>query len=288
MSGSVEFGAGVSTGAAASGRADQPDSLAGDANLFSPFRRLDWRYRSALDLAASGRRLDRARADADVRLLAAFLRRERRAVVVGRPHDFRGHEAAIRVALELRQRGGPRLWESEARILAAESDAAAAAALGVEPSVVCWYESAFFHVRDRLGCVPWLMAHAVRRHELRLGPDPDLGSLWRWAALEGGPAALAGVIDASRDAETPHWPFAGAPGEPPARRSVRMAVAALLLPADTPLPLCVELSHARDRIDRLRSAARAFEAAATAAERLLLADPPPVVGVVRPPLRNAA
>src|SRR5712692_7415760 len=66
---------------------------------------------------------------------------------------------ALATALRLRDDDGR--CEVEARILAGQTDDEIAQRCSLWPEVVCWYERAFFHIRDRLTAGDWIMTQVI-------------------------------------------------------------------------------------------------------------------------------
>jgi hypothetical protein len=211
----------------------------------SPFRPVDWRFHVALVARECGRS---TWVDHDtLRVLDLLQDQGQRAVdddaISSRLEPYRealglhqGPDEPVRAVLE-------------AHLLARRSIDDVAKAMSLVPEVVRVYESAFFNVADRLNSPSYIAHHALRRHR---PPQPTLAYVLREQAYAGGPLILDDLL---RHFGLGHFAMA-----PPHEHvnpvlhdvSVRLAIAALLLPASPRAMLAMtELGNRYERLQRL-------------------------------------
>ncbi|MCY2987298.1 MAG: hypothetical protein NTY19_05460 [Planctomycetota bacterium] len=93
------------------------------------------------------------------------------------------------------QHDEPQRWEVESRLLAGQPDEVIAASCGLELAVVASYAALFFSLREYLGDRRWLRTKMFGWGAPIFG-NKDLGRLWAWTALTGGPYVLDMVLAA--------------------------------------------------------------------------------------------
>lgn len=167
-----------------------------------PRRPPNWRHMRAASLIDGGRRPSRSADDEWVRLayrLMSALRGCRQ------PLDFAAVASAFGAPYwaydvhfsEALDRGNPMKAEIEARLLSGQDDKAIAARFGADPDVIDAYGRIYFDVR-------WAVESGARGYVMHqvLGPslhagfvESDYATLWKFAALTGGPDVLDSVID---------------------------------------------------------------------------------------------
>jgi hypothetical protein len=91
----------------------------------------------------------------------------------------------------------------EARVLAAQDEAAIAQALGIHPSVVTFYECVFFDVRDRLGNRDYILRVVLSPTSFGDASDGPLQYAWKLLGYLGGPAVLEVLMDATAPSPRP-------------------------------------------------------------------------------------
>jgi hypothetical protein len=203
--------------------------------LFAPYdpcRTLDWRWRSALDIAQSERRiltdLDPPEVVDAVRYLRAQAQNDR---------DDGDHRwADLDAAFQLAQLDEPRRWEVEARILARQTDETIAAHVGLSPTTIRLFETLFYNVRDSLDASDRVLLRAIGWVACMSRP-PTVGELWKGFGYNGGAHVLELVIATTMDRPLPAWtrtmPGAGDPTfEERLRLRCRLAVDGMMLPVD--------------------------------------------------------
>lgn len=184
-------------------------------------------------------------------------------------------DAALREAHWLYNRPGAReVWRLEAFLLTDEPAEAVAVRLGLPARTVRAYERLFYCVRDHAAAPDWIVKHV-------LGPgiwvgfgEHEIGRLWRAFAYFGGSEVLEIVTDVTTAGGRQCRPdLLGA--SPPQghegriRERARMAVAAMMLPADTSeKPLAAVYARTR-RYEQRREYKHVSARVAEAAARLL-------------------
>jgi len=227
----------------ARGEAAGRSGLTAEVHPSSPYRRPDWRWRLVRHLAGSP--LTPLWRCADTAVLRALDHLGR--LDCCRTPDERARAAArdpdVGAAAALAA-GGPSdlTAEVEARLLAAQDDAAIAARVGLPAGVVAAYADLFFDVRPRLRARSYVY-HTVLAPLDDLGDGPaDRARLWRFFGYAGGPAVLDAVLDATRG---------GTAAGGGLRARVDLLVAALRLPAAGAAGLkAVALAQRLDALER--------------------------------------
>jgi hypothetical protein len=164
------------------------------------FRQLDWRWRLAQRIVTDGARLSSNCADPVIATLARFLRAERRGP--DRRQSSPGSPwPAIDRARALAGEGGLKVATVQAYILTGLGDRAIARRCGLDAETVAWYESAFFHVRDRLAARDWLTFRPVGVSAA--SGYRDLAAVWRGFGAFAGVLALELVIACTTDEPLP-------------------------------------------------------------------------------------
>ncbi len=103
---------------------------------------------------------------------------------------------------------GPRRWEVEARLLAAQDDASIAAAVGISIAAVAAYGTICFDVRSRLGAADWVMA-IIKTPWIHISDGAmDIEAVWKSCGYHLGPLILDSLVadyhsDPSGDAVDP-------------------------------------------------------------------------------------
>lgn len=167
-----------------------------------PRRPPNWRHMRAASLIDSGRRPSRTADDDWVRTayrLMAALRGCRQpldyaAVASAFGPPYWAYDVNFSDALD---RGNPMKAELEARLLAGQDDRAIADRFGADPMMVGAYAMIYFDVR-------WAVESGARGYVMHqvLGPslhagfvESDYATLWKFAALTGGPEVLDSMVD---------------------------------------------------------------------------------------------
>jgi hypothetical protein len=204
---------------------------------YDPHLTPDDRWKSAVATVAEGRRASTRHDPPEVVEAVAFLRE------LDKAKDDKGREAVrarwpdLAAARRLYEGDGPLLWEVQARVLAGQTDAEVAAACGLTPGAVGYFETLFFSVRDKLGAPDWVDRMAIRPGSTSWAACGDLGEAWRSLGYHGGLLVLDLVVAATVGRPLPAWVAAreGAGdvklGER-LRLVARMVVDAMLLPPE--------------------------------------------------------
>lgn len=209
--------------------------------LFNHFRAADWRWRRAQRIVAE--RLHASRCTDDPQTLAAA----RYCQVL---HGGRGHGslrmAAMTAAHRLADSDSPSKWEIQARILAGQQDDDIAAACQVPADVVYWFEALFFDVRQHLTASDWVAARVIGPGLWVGFPSEEMGRIWMAFGYFAGVDVVAVVLAETLGRPMPGRIMAVCSGDPVLyearlRRSVRLAVAAMMLPVDIPVQQLVDL-----------------------------------------------
>jgi hypothetical protein len=162
----------------------------------NPFRSLDWRWARASRLVECGKRASRRRDDAVTADAVRFLVGERRCQTASARSRHERRWAGLLAAQRLRAEGSLR-WEVQARLLAGQTDAEIADACGLDAEVVYWFESLFFHVRDRLQARDWIAIRVLDVPLLKGLHVDDLEKIWMLFGYYGGAAMLPDVMAVS-------------------------------------------------------------------------------------------
>jgi len=186
-------------------------SYAVGSGLFGP---PDWRWRIACHLhaveCASGRR--RRKRKSDPLWLAPLLGLKRVLDPAGRRR--RRSKSAVPpdlvAAHQLYLSNGPSRWETEARILAGQTDDEIACSTGLAPAVVATFEQFFFNVRDRLAAVDLILFDVIGYRPVLGFEGGDLRGLWAYFGYEAGAKMLEIVMAVSQDRPLPAWVVEGA------------------------------------------------------------------------------
>lgn len=209
--------------------------------LFNHFRAADWRWRRAQRIVAE--RLHASRRTDDPQTLAAA----RYCQVL---HGGRGHGslrmAAMTAAHRLADSDSPSKWEIQARILAGQQDDYIAAKCQVPADVVYWFEAMFFDVRQHLTASDWVVARVIGSGLWVGFSSEEMGRIWMAFGYFAGADVLDAVLADALGRPLPGRIVAVCSGDPVLyearlRRSVRLAIAAMMLPLDTPVQHFAEL-----------------------------------------------
>ena len=158
----------------------------------NPLRHPDWRWRRAKAVVARNGRCSPRKDDAVTILLAAYLREAARCRSARQRDRLAVRRPGLGEAIELRETGGLRRAEVEARILAGQTDDEIALAVDVSAAGVSWYEQAFFDVRVRLGARDWITWRAIGQARRPMGACP--GPVLKAAGYHGGLVLLEVVL----------------------------------------------------------------------------------------------
>ncbi len=212
---------------------------------FNYFRTLHWRWDLAQCLVRECRLL---KPFGDDRAFAAvqFLREQSDCSARRSRLRFQDRWQHLLSARQLGETKTSVRWEIQARILTGETDKLIADRFGIAPETVGWFESLFFHTRDRLRAYDWVAS--VIGLGLRYGVEADdIDKSWMSFGFFGGSLVLDAVIAASiryglvRDhpvcERTDPRAF-----ETHLLESAHLAVRAMMLPAELPLARLVELN----------------------------------------------
>lgn len=151
---------------------------------FDPFRRVDWRWSLAQQLA-SGEITNRGPKTAQLRSAVEFLGRRAAREPLDNETDH-----VIADALALYESDTLRQFELEARLLAGETNEAISEKTKVPEPTIEMYERLFFRVRDcRPGC-DYLIGETTRWGHVRGFQDHEVRELWAWFGMAGGPLVL--------------------------------------------------------------------------------------------------
>lgn len=224
---------------------------------WSFFRSPSWRWVRASWLHRCGRRTS-PRIDDD------WVRRARRFLAanpdsVPNPRKRRKcADPAVASAVGLAREETPhRRWKVEALLLTSEPLEAIADAVGLSVEAVEAYALLFYDVRPYPSAVDWVMAQGVGTSVWQGFGGLTLGSLWKYAALSGGPHLLEVVIAITMNEPLPAWlraSFADAehPAYEEARFRLKAKLAIIALTAGSPEDLrpVVEVREQLRRLDR--------------------------------------
>lgn len=168
-----------------------------DLEQFNPFRRPDWRWQLASEIA-SGELSRRHGLDDATKSAIAFRRCRGQSDAYPRRRRKGLHDAAIAAAFEMHKVGGLAEWEVRARLLAGQSDAEIAAQCNLPEETVNLYGQLFFDVRPHLHAWVWVSSQ-VFGQRLRHGfGDDEIGLIWQAIGYFGGTIILDAVIAATK------------------------------------------------------------------------------------------
>ena len=204
---------------------------------WDPCRPVDWRWRSALEIAQSDHDiltdLDPPEVAVAVEYLQASTPRGD-----NRQWECNGARwADLDAACQLAQTDGPQLWETQSRILAGQDDRTIAAHVGLAPATIDVYERMFFSVRNSLDARDWILLQAIGWSPADPSRTPTLAEVWRGVGYNGGERVLDLAIAVTLDQPLPTWthslPGAGDPTfEARLRLRCQLAVEVMMLPHD--------------------------------------------------------
>ena len=193
---------------------------------FHPCRTPDWRWLRAQSLVEHGKYITRHRDDKMTGHAVRYLRCcARSSTKVGK--QFSAIQAAHRLFLD----GGQTKLLVEARVLARQSVEEIAGLTSLPTEVVHSFESLFFDCRPYLKARDWIMAQAIKGHEVVKLAGPDRGAVLKSFAFAGGPKVLEAVLPyllGNRDVF--EFPLDLTTPEGRHELRTRLAVAAALLP----------------------------------------------------------
>ena len=87
--------------------------------------------------------------------------------------------------------------EAEARLLAGQSSEEVGRAVGESAATIDVYEEVFFHHRDRINDIDWVMTHLIGLDKAQLkGPD-RLGAVWKLLGYFGGAEVLGRALESA-------------------------------------------------------------------------------------------
>ena len=150
-------------------------------NQFDP---PDWRWRMA-NLIAEGIEKVSKYTDRHVRALVAHLAARSGAATSG-------YDLAIANALAIFLDAPLGRIETEARIVAGESDREISIRLGVEEETITYYRSLFFEVPP--AAVDYIAVHVVGIRGLHEFRDQDVKQYWIWMAMQGGGPVIVDML----------------------------------------------------------------------------------------------
>lgn len=138
-------------------------NLASQFQQFNVFRRPSWRYDRVVSLQADGRRCSR-RDDQMIKIAKTFFDRWQRAAAQDRESLLFEENPGLWYAVDIHTKSidepEPAMF-IQARLLAGQSIAHIAHAMGTIPETIEWYEALFFHVTDRLHNRDWITKHVL-------------------------------------------------------------------------------------------------------------------------------
>lgn len=197
-------------------------------SLKSLFRRPDWRYTEAVDLAAEPPTRRKpywafdppTEAAIDIHRARAGDRRAGRV------------DPALAAAEGVYRADGPARWLFEAYVMAGLTTPEAADRAGLPAAVAAAYEPVFFDFRPRKDGHDWVRYIVLRGAPTAPLPHGDIGMVWRLVGYDAGPVGLDLVVAATRDV-CGDW--AAVPGR------VGRLLDVLWLPADVPVRRLIQL-----------------------------------------------
>jgi hypothetical protein len=204
-----------------------------DLQRLSPSRPLDWRWRRAQTLVASGHYYVRRRDDPKTGHAVHYLRALALcADGIPSAHVDRNFPDLCR-AHRLHSNNGTAKLTVEARLLAGQAVAEVARLTGLTPGAVAAYEALFFNVLDHLHVRDWIFAHALGAGTPDRTTPPDRGVVLKTFAYSGGPLVLEAVLPylvGGKDLWEPPPDLTTPAGR--SEQMTRLAVAVALLPQD--------------------------------------------------------
>jgi hypothetical protein len=234
-------------------------------------RKVDWRWRRAVELVNHHCRLSRRRDDNRIWEAVSFLRKLCRSGTTTTSKLVRRHpDLAAAHALYAAGESWPRS-ELEARLLTDEPFGQIGARAGMSEATVAAYHDLFFDVRQRLHASDWVAVHVLGR-DGRIGfTDGDAGRLLKTYAYSGGTFVLESLLEYYRD--PPVVPDRPETLEPDAFRTLchKLLITASILgritSADDPHAL-KRLALVRQATEQLRHAAETVKCAGELSPRL--------------------
>jgi hypothetical protein len=219
-----------------------------DFHRYHPLRALDWRWQCAQQLAADGRR---SQLDPETTAAVDYLRAGHRCSDDRTRAGLATTWPALAAAHQLAENDGPLRWEVEARLLARQTDAEIAQACQLAPQNVAWFESLFFHVRDRLDSLDWI-ASKIGHGAILPG---DLRRIWRYFGYHAGVLVLETIIAVSLSRPLPASISGTFVKNPPLeeqrwRAAAKLSIAALTLPSADGAKTVLQLYKAKCALDR--------------------------------------
>jgi hypothetical protein len=253
----------------------------------NPARPPDWRWRHARHVVGQARPPSPT-GDHACDAVVAYLAEEAGCRTDADWARWQAKWADLHTARRLASAETPPRWAAQALLLAGQGDVEIAARCGLDPDAVHSFEGAFFNVRDRLQARDWVAACVIGPGLWRGFTRAEVGRLWMAFAYHAGVIALDAVAAACVDdglVEGAHGPRPGAAGpvvDDHLRRSARLAVLAMMLPAGVPLE---RLADFQAQARRLQGGCRAITVPALLAEA---ADQVPGPADLAPPATTSA
>lgn len=207
----------------------------------NPVRAVDWRWRRARQVVIEGLRASRRTDDSQTLVAVRSLDRQRLC-----QRNQSALWPVVAAAHSLANSSGPAKWEIQSRILAGQSDHYIAALCDVPHDVVNWFESLHFDVRAHLAASDWVVARVIGPGLWVGFPSEEMGRIWMAFGYFAGVDVLDVVLAETLGRPMPGRIMAVCSGDPVLyearlRRSVRLAVAAMMLPVDIPVQQLADL-----------------------------------------------
>lgn len=239
----------------------------------SPFRPPDWRWLRATWLVEKGQRPIGRVDDAWVVRAWQYLVADRHSPDDPRvePLDLAIHEAQYLY----RRPDAADVWQMEAFLLTELTAEAVANRLGFAVEAVRVYERLFFCVKDYLQARDWITLQVIGPGVHRGFADHEIGRLWRAFAYHGGAAVLDSVIAVTTVGDKPGRPDFSSnlsrlqAGAARVLESARLAVAAMMLPANTTLKQFAEVYTRTRRYQECRESKDVSDGVAACTARML-------------------
>ena len=224
----------------------------------NPARPPDWRWRHARHVVGQARPPSPTGDDA-CDAVAAYLAGEAACRSDADRARWQAKWAALDAARRLAAAETPPRWAAQALLLAGLGDEEVAARCRLVPETVHWFETVFFNIRGHLHARDWV-ACLIGPGLWRGFTKTEVGRLWMAFGFYAGVRALDVVVAACLEDGLVKGAHGLRRGDATAlvndhlRQSARLAVRAMMLPANVPLGRLAEFQAQARRIQGFRPA----------------------------------